>query len=576
MRHCNTCGNQVSPKIAFITVTVAMLVTFSVAVAVQAHLPELAYASQTASGQNMLARATDYGNASTTGCGSAAATRLNVSSLNPMCTFPQGKSTASRAKTYKIVYKPNKGKGSMRKQVASRGVKAKLRANAFKRSGYVFVGWNTKANGKGKQFKNRQAVKNLAKPGKTIVLYAQWAAAYTVVFKKNKGTGTMGSQVLVIGKKTALKKVTYTRKGYVFAGWNTKPNGKGTTYKNSHVVKNLAKRGKKITLYAQWRKAPGSSANSGSGANNGSSNNSNNNSANGSNNNNSSSGGNNDTDNSTSAASPDDAPSSTNEARYSYEIFRLDPAPMTSGCVYPVFIRTDNPSPSTIELLDGSKSALQTYSRSSTRQYYDDIEFTNPDDLGQPLHRVKGGYVGYLMLEPGTHTLQLREYDGGQYAIAQEIRVGVRSYDDDFNAWVDALLRKADVKNGTPVERMDAVVRWIIDCEGFRYPANINSRRVFLTRECGPCFKTKVWDSYLSPEKLCLIAKRIGGFEQVHNCYGDYEIGTARWQEMHSKCRATYRGTDYYYRVCPDVSTGAISGISYVNLSDTSALYPLG
>jgi hypothetical protein len=249
---------------------------------------------------------------------------------------------------------------------------------------------------------------------------------------------------------------------------------------------------------------------------------------------------------------------------------------MTSGCVYPVFIRTDNPSPSTIELLDGGKSALQTYSRSSTRQYYDDIEFTNPDDLGQPLHRVKGGYVGYLMLEPGAHTLQLREYDDGQYAIAQEIRVGVRSYDDDFNAWVDALLRKADVKNGTPVERMDAVVRWIIDREGFRYPANINGRRVFLARECGPCFKTKVWDSYLSPEKLCLIAKRIGGFEQVHNCYGDYEIGTARWQEMHSKCRVTYRGTDYYYRVCPAVSTGGIGAISYVNLSDASALYPLG
>ncbi len=50
-----------------------------------------------------------------------------------------------------------------------------LSANKFKKKGFVFTGWNTKKNGRGKSYKNRQSVKNLAeKKGGTIILYAQW------------------------------------------------------------------------------------------------------------------------------------------------------------------------------------------------------------------------------------------------------------------------------------------------------------------------------------------------------------------------------------------------------------------
>lgn len=50
-----------------------------------------------------------------------------------------------------------------------------LTKNAYKRKGYKFVGWNTKADGSGTWYKNKAEVKNLTKTnGKTIKLYAQW------------------------------------------------------------------------------------------------------------------------------------------------------------------------------------------------------------------------------------------------------------------------------------------------------------------------------------------------------------------------------------------------------------------
>ena len=81
---------------------------------------------------------------------------------------------AKKAAKYKVVFKANGGKGTMGAQSVKRGKRAALRANAFTRSGYKFVGWNTKRNGKGKSYKNKAKVKNLAKAGKTVKLYAQW------------------------------------------------------------------------------------------------------------------------------------------------------------------------------------------------------------------------------------------------------------------------------------------------------------------------------------------------------------------------------------------------------------------
>ena len=44
----------------------------------------------------------------------------------------------------------------------------------FERPGYAFVGWNTKADGSGTSYDDKAEVSDLADPGKTAVLYAQW------------------------------------------------------------------------------------------------------------------------------------------------------------------------------------------------------------------------------------------------------------------------------------------------------------------------------------------------------------------------------------------------------------------
>ena len=84
---------------------------------------------------------------------------------------------AYKSKAYQVSFKANGGKGKMAKQILKRGKMKALKKNAFKRVGYKFTGWNTKKNGSGKWLKNKQKVKNLAKPGKTVKLYAQWKKA---------------------------------------------------------------------------------------------------------------------------------------------------------------------------------------------------------------------------------------------------------------------------------------------------------------------------------------------------------------------------------------------------------------
>ena len=81
---------------------------------------------------------------------------------------------------YEVKFMANGGSGSMAAQAIYRGESANLNANAFTRAGYKFKGWNTKANGSGIAFKNKQKVINLAKSGRRVKLYAQWELVKTI------------------------------------------------------------------------------------------------------------------------------------------------------------------------------------------------------------------------------------------------------------------------------------------------------------------------------------------------------------------------------------------------------------
>ena len=132
-----------------------------------------------------------------------------------------------------------------------------LTANGFQKTGYTFTGWNTKPDGKGTAYANQQSVKNLTTTdGATITLYAQWKAnTYTIKYDGNGATsGSTASSTHTYDVAKPLTPNGYHKDGYIFDGWNTKPDGSGTSYKDKEPVKNLTSTDKTtVTLYAKWK-----------------------------------------------------------------------------------------------------------------------------------------------------------------------------------------------------------------------------------------------------------------------------------------------------------------------------------
>ena len=130
------------------------------------------------------------------------------------------------------------------------------------RKGYEFAGWYNKTAG----MNNNGVIPEKMMGGDTRVksgdtywgkyktLYAGWRPhVYSVVFGSNNGGGTMSSQNINYGEKTALSANQFTRSGYAFAGWNTEKDGSGQSYGDMAEVKDLSSAdGGQVTLYAQW------------------------------------------------------------------------------------------------------------------------------------------------------------------------------------------------------------------------------------------------------------------------------------------------------------------------------------
>lgn len=147
--------------------------------------------------------------------------------------------------TYKITFKSNGGKGSMSKQSMAKGVSTAISKNKFSKKYYTFAGWKTKANGKGKSYKNEQKIKLT----KNITLYAQWKLTkYKITYKLNGGKNAKKNPTAYTYKTSTIKLKNPTRKGYVFKGWYLDKK-----FKKKVTVINKGSSGNK-TLYAKWKK----------------------------------------------------------------------------------------------------------------------------------------------------------------------------------------------------------------------------------------------------------------------------------------------------------------------------------
>ena len=73
---------------------------------------------------------------------------------------------------------------------------------------------------------------------------------------------------------------------------------------------------------------------------------------------------------------------------------------------------------------------------------------------------------------------------------------------------------------------------------------------------------------------LCVFAERIGGFDKIHNCYGDYAVGSSEWSYTHYYAKLTIGSEDRLYAVCPLSFTGEIGEVKKIDFSNTKVLRP--
>ena len=157
---------------------------------------------------------------------------------------------------YTVAYNGNGStSGSMLTQTFTYGTSYNLAANGFVRSGYHFAGWNTKADGTGKSYSDKQSVKNLASTnGAKVTLYAQWAKnTYTIRFHANGGTGSMADVTVPYDTSYKLPTNKFTYQGYAFDKWKTEDGA--SIYGNEATIKYSSAQLKNgvLDLYAQWK-----------------------------------------------------------------------------------------------------------------------------------------------------------------------------------------------------------------------------------------------------------------------------------------------------------------------------------
>lgn len=125
-----------------------------------------------------------------------------------------------------------------------------LPANKFKRTGYTFAGWNTKANGTGTKYANKQSLKNLASQSSgKVILYAQWKKVkYKITYHLKGGKNSKKNPSYYYYTTKTIKLQKATRKNYTFKGWyaDKKYRSKVTSIKKGST-------GNKA-LYAKWVK----------------------------------------------------------------------------------------------------------------------------------------------------------------------------------------------------------------------------------------------------------------------------------------------------------------------------------
>jgi uncharacterized repeat protein (TIGR02543 family) len=158
--------------------------------------------------------------------------------------------------TYTVTYDSNGGTGdgvpvNTVKYKQGQSVTVQGNTGNLVKTGYVFAGWNTQADGSGTTYTEGST---LVMGTENVILYAMWSKnAFSVTYDANGGSASVptdstnylqGQTVTVKGNPGNLVK-----SGFTFAGWNTQADGNGTNYTEG---KTFTMGAASVILYAKW------------------------------------------------------------------------------------------------------------------------------------------------------------------------------------------------------------------------------------------------------------------------------------------------------------------------------------
>ena len=138
---------------------------------------------------------------------------------------------------------------------------------AFTKTGYTMTGWNSSANGTGRNFTGGTlifdpgVITDLFGDSLETQLYSVWSPInYSIIFNANNGVGSLPEMMYErkVTTPTIIPSVELSRTGYSVSIWNTAPDGSGldvnpgtnvmtVSFINDNLSENTA-----MTLYPKW------------------------------------------------------------------------------------------------------------------------------------------------------------------------------------------------------------------------------------------------------------------------------------------------------------------------------------
>ena len=152
--------------------------------------------------------------------------------------------------TYGVTYDTNGATGSApatQTKVQGTGLTLSANSGSLVRSGYIFAGWNTAANGGGTDY----SVGATYTANTALALFAKWTAiSYSIGYTLNGGTNNVSNPAAYTIASSTITLADPSRAGYSFSGWFTDA---GLTAAISQIA--MGSTGN-LALYAKWTALP--------------------------------------------------------------------------------------------------------------------------------------------------------------------------------------------------------------------------------------------------------------------------------------------------------------------------------